>query len=190
MWPNKECLVSVFTTGISVEAAWNEFGLRGVAGRVWPAVQSSQGLQHAQQTVWGGELQVLFGHVTHLANFISSLSERHVTKQVYTHTLWIGHNKNQNKLLNMSQEGVIWAKEYTFTQSSISPSSITSNTSCSSMVNSSGWEACNVGWSWTKLKRLAKEQMWTDHNKNWGLKYWNDFEKRIEHKILSVVKLS
>lgn len=32
-------------------------------------------------------------------------------------------------------------KSDTFTQSSISPSSITSNTSCSSMVNSSGWEA-------------------------------------------------
>lgn len=68
----------------------------------------------------------------------------------FAHTIWTEHSKNRNTLLKMSQEGVIWAKEYTFTQSSISPSSITSNTSCSSMVNSSGWEACNVGWSWTK----------------------------------------
>lgn len=103
--PHKEGLLSVFTTGISVEAAGNEFGLRGIAGRVGAAVQGGQGLQHAQQTAGGGELEVLLRHVTHLANFISSLSGRHVTKQVCTHNVDRAQHEAKQTPKNVTRRG-------------------------------------------------------------------------------------
>lgn len=68
-------MVAHLTTGVSIDGAGWEFGFRfgGVAGGMGSGVQRGQRLQHAQQAVGGGQLQVFLRDVAHLSAAVSGL---------------------------------------------------------------------------------------------------------------------
>ena len=64
------------TAGVSVDGGGRgglQLWLGGVAGGVGAGVQGGQGLQHAQQAVGGGQLEVLLRDVAHLPAAVSGL---------------------------------------------------------------------------------------------------------------------
>lgn len=85
------------TTGVSVDGAGWEFGFRfgGVAGGMGSGVQRGQRLQHAQQAVGGGQLQVFLRDVAHLSATVSGLETQTMTtaKNVSTGKLLMRKNK-------------------------------------------------------------------------------------------------
>lgn len=70
---------STLTAGVSVDGAGRQlgFGFRGVVGGMRSGVQRCQSLQHAQEAVGGGQLQVLLWDVADLATAVSGLKNGH-----------------------------------------------------------------------------------------------------------------
>lgn len=69
----------MLTAGVTVDGAARQLGFRfrGVAGGMRPGVQRCQSLQHAQEAVGGGQLQVLLRDVTDLPAAVSGLKNGH-----------------------------------------------------------------------------------------------------------------
>lgn len=70
----------LLTAGVPVHRTRRQlgFGFGGVAGGVGPGVQRGQRLQHAQQAVGGGQLQVLLRDVPHLSAAVPGLKGQEV----------------------------------------------------------------------------------------------------------------
>lgn len=155
MWHESVVERPALTAAVPVDAVGVQLRLSGVGGRVWASVQRSQRLQHAEETVGRWKLQVFLWDVAHLSCLIASL--KHQT-WVIKHLTW---DKNFPHTCVCSD---------TLTQSSMSPSSITSSISCSSIVNSSGWEAWNTqtrkhmrNWEMIQTSEDWRTQDWPPH---------------------------
>lgn len=140
------------TAGVSVEASGGELWFCGVTGSVWSWIQSGERLKHAQNTVGRGELQVFLRDVAHQAGLIPCLEPQRENIFKPFHQWWRTCRYRFRVRASKRENGNVC---FTFTQSSMSPSSMTSNISCSSIVSSSGWEA----WMRMRIDNVVQIEM-------------------------------
>lgn len=179
-------LTGLLTICVSVYAARVQLWLCWVRRGVWPSIERSQRLEHAQQTVGGWELQIFLWDIAHLTCLIACLRNKQINnnnkrspkKHISTESSTTELIKLFNWQIKMWHIYSTWLRLGTLTQSSMSPSSMTSNISCSSIVNSSGWEAWGrdtagvkerkkekVGRRVGEYERRKGQQMWKDRKR-------------------------
>lgn len=177
-------LTGLLTICVSVYAARVQLWLCWVRRSVWPSIERSQRLEHAQQTVGGRELQVFLWDIAHLTCLIACLRNKQTTttkeapKIMSVQTVAQQRSNYSTGKKNAIHIYSTWLRSGTLTQSSMSPSSMTSNISCSSIVNSSGWEAWGRDTAGVKERKTEKvgrrvgeyerrkgQQMWKDRKR-------------------------
>lgn len=171
-------LTGLLTICVSVYAARVQLWLCWVRRSVWPSIKRSQRLEHAQQTVGGRELQVFLWDIAHLTCLIACLRNKQINnnnKRSPKNHVSTNYSTGKKNAIHIYST---WLRSGTLTQSSMSPSSMTSNISCSSIVNSSGWEAWGRDTAGVKERKTEKvgrrvgeyerrkgQQMWKDRKR-------------------------